>query len=46
MNYLATQSRINQLIDAAYANGLTPLAEDLEAALATLRYAKANCYIK
>jgi hypothetical protein len=46
MNYNATESRINQLIDAAYANGLSPLADDLEAALATLRYAKENGYIQ
>ena len=46
MNYNITESRINQLIDAANANGLQPLADDLEAALATLRYAKDNGYIK
>lgn len=46
MNYRITESRINQLIDECYASGLSPVAEDLEVALANLRYAKDNGYIQ
>ena len=46
MNYRITESRINQLIDECYASGLTPVAEDLEAALTSLKYAKRYGYIE
>lgn len=45
MDYRITESRINQLIDECYTSGLTPIAEDLEKALANLRYAKDNGYV-
>ena len=46
MNYRITESRINQLIDECHASGLNPVADDLEIALANLRYAKDNGYIE